>query len=80
MDILLQEMSLKTLKIPSGLSYSILYNSHKCEVREGAEGALIRVRMSLGTRRVPQPSAEARRRVAIGHLNPLVKVKILQSN
>ena len=33
--------------------------------------------MSLGTQRVPQPSAGARRRVAIGHLNLIVKVKIL---
>ena len=35
--------------------------------------------MSLGTQRVPQPSAGARRRVAVGHLNLIVKVKILQS-
>ena len=42
------------------------------EVREGAEGPLSCVHTSLGTRRVPHPSAGARRRVAIGHLNLLV--------
>ena len=38
----------------------------------GAEGPLSWVHTTLGTRRVPQPSAGARRRVAAGHLNLLV--------
>ena len=42
------------------------------EVREGAKGPLSWVHTSLGTRRVPQPSAGARRRVAVGHPNLLV--------
>ena len=46
---------------------------------EGAEGPLSRVHMSLGTQRVPQPNAGARSRVAVDHLNLIVKVKILQS-
>ena len=39
---------------------------------EGAKGPLSRVHMS-------QPNAGAKRRVAVGHLNLIVKVKILQS-
>ena len=42
------------------------------EVREGAFNPISCVHRSLGTRRVPHPSAGARRRVAIGHLNLLV--------
>ena len=42
------------------------------EVGEGAEGPLSWVHMSLGTRRVPQLSAGARRRVAVGHPNLLI--------
>ena len=42
------------------------------EVKEGAEGPLRLVHTSLRTLRVPHPSAEASRRVAISHLNLLV--------
>ena len=42
------------------------------EVGEGAKGPLSCVHTSLGTRRVPHPSAGARRRVVIGHPNLLV--------
>ena len=37
-----------------------------------AKGPLSRAHMSVGTQRVPQPSAGARRRVAAGHPNLLV--------
>ena len=82
MDILLQERSLKTLKIPSGFSYLTLYDSPKRPIEKWergpkVKGPLSRVHMCLGTRRVPQPSAGARRRVAVGHPNLLVILKDL---
>ena len=46
------------------------------EVREGAKGPLSWVHTSLGTWRVPQLSAGARRRVAVGHPNLLVSTKL----
>ena len=42
------------------------------EAREGVKGPLSWVHTSLGTQRVPQPSAGVRRREAAGHLNLLV--------